>query len=282
MIGHINKSKETGYIMKSIESILQKEMDELKEIAEKARKRLQTAPKGHLRIMKKRKGVEYYYKSEKETGSSNGRYMKKSEMRLVKGIAQRDYDTRLLGNAEERIKAIDTFLKKYEKTSLAGVYRKTNIYRKELICPSIIPDDEYAKLWQSVEYKGKPFFDEKSEIITERGERVRSKSEKIIADKLHLLGIPYRYEYPLVLEGHIEIRPDFTILKITTREEVYLEHCGLMDNADYVDSVMYKLRTYERNGIFLGVNLFITYETSKNPLNARMLNELFKKAFCVE
>lgn len=42
-------------------------------------------------------------------------------------------------------------------------------------------------------------------------------------------GIPYRYEYPLVLEGNVKVYLDFTILKMPEREEVYLEHFGMMD-----------------------------------------------------
>ncbi len=273
--------------MKTIESILRNEKRQLKNIAREARKRLQMAPKGHLRIMKKRGRVEYYYKgdngnSDKISSSDNGRYMRKSEENLVRGIAQRDYDVRVVKNAEERMKAIDTFLEKYKKTSLEEVYQKTNHYRRELICASIISDDEYIKRWQAVEYTGKLFADESQEIITERGERVRSKSEKIIADKLYALGIPYRYEYPLILEGNIKIYPDFTILKMPAKEEVYLEHFGMMDKSEYVANVLYKLSTYERNGIYLGVNLFITYETSKITLNTRTLDGLIKKLFCEE
>lgn len=64
------------------------------------------------------------------------------------------------------------------------------------------------------------------------------------------------------------------------REEVYLEHLGMMDDADYVGIVMHKLSTYERSGIYLGVNLFITYETAKTPLNTRSLDGLLQKLFC--
>ena len=124
--------------------------------------------------------------------------------------------------------------------------------------------------------------DDEIEIITERGERVRSKSEKIIADKLYALGIPYRYEYPLVLSGNIRVYPDFIILKLPEREEVYLEHFGRMDDEEYVESVMYKLSTYEKNRIYLGVNLFVTHETSKNPLNTRALDGMLKSLFCEE
>ena len=267
--------------MKTIELTLRKELNQLRKIVEEARKRLKTAPVGHLRIAKKGNGVEYYYKNAAENNGKR-RYMKKSEEQLIKKLAQRDYDMSVVKNAEERMKAIESFLQKYERTSLKVIYQKTNQYRRKIIMPVVLSDEEYIKEWLNVAYKGKGFMEEVQEIITEKGERVRSKSEKIIADKLHTLGIPYRYEYPLALDGNIRIYPDFTILKMPMREEVYLEHFGLMDDSNYVEKVMWKLNTYEKNGIYLGVNLFITYETSRNPLNTRTLDKLIRNLFCEE
>ena len=165
-------------------------------------------------------------------------------------------------------------------TDLKEVYRKMNPYRRELLITHVLSDEEYIREWQSVEYEGKPFTDENQEIVTERGERVRSKSEKIIADKLNMLGISYRYEYPLVLEGNVKVYPDFTILKMPEREEVYLEHFGMMDDEDYVENVLFKLATYEKNEIYLGVKLFVTYETGKRQLNTRTLDKMLRKLFC--
>lgn len=285
--------------MRTIESTLRKEMRQLKIIVEEARERLKIAPKGNLRIQKKRGHIEYYYKNgdcygsnssisrksdrnDKICSSNNGRYIKKNEKNLAREIAQRDYDARMVKNADERIKAINAFLDKYEKTSLEKVYENTNQYRRELISMPVMCDSEYIEQWKLVEYIGKSFADHAPEIITERGERVRSKSEKIIADKLHTLGIPYRYEYPLTLENNIKIYPDFTILRMPAREEVYLEHFGRMDDSNYVENVIFKLNTYEKNGIYLGVNLFFTYETSKKALNTRALDGLIRKLFCME
>lgn len=76
--------------------------------------------------------------------------------------------------------------------------------------------------------------------------------------------------------------PDFTILRMPAREEIYLEHFGMMDDYNYVETVMRKLNTYERNGIYIGVNLFITYETSRNPLNTRTLDGLIRSLLCQE
>jgi len=268
--------------MKTMETKLREEIKSLEKIVKQAKEQLKTAPKGHLRVRKWNGAVEYYYNDGDKESSGNGRYLRKREENLARDIAQKDYDIRVIKNAEERVKAICTFLNKYEKTSLKTLYEKTNPCRRELINTPIISDEEYVRRWQKIEYSGKDFSDDIQEIITEKGERVRSKSEKIIADKLYALGISYRYEYPLVLEGNIKIYPDFTILKMPEREEVYLEHFGMMDDLEYVDSVMYKLNTYERNGIYLGVNLLITHETSRVPLNTRALDGLLRKMFSVD
>lgn len=272
--------------MKTVESVLREEKKQLEKIIEEAKKRLRLAPAGHLRVRAWKGVVEYYYNKTDSSDagrlnstSSNGRYLKKCEVILARNIAQRDYDTQVVKMAEERTKVISAFLKKYEKTNLKNIYQRMNIHRRKLLDVCVLSDEEYVKQWQNMKYEGKVFSDEMPEIITERGESVRSKSEKIIADKLYSLNIPYRYEYPLVLDGNVKVYPDFTILKMPEREEVYLEHLGMMDDTKYVENTMYKLNNYEKNGIYLGINLFITHETQKNPLNIRVLDSLIRKIF---
>lgn len=266
--------------MKTIESILKKEKNELERVVNRLEKRLQNIPTGFLRIAQKVNHVEYYYKSGNK--DEKEKYLKKSEIQLAKNIAQRDYDANLLKSAKERIRIISYFLDKYQKTDLKKVYQKMHPGRRELIVTDIASDEEFVKQWLEVKYERKQFGDNEQVIYTEKGERVRSKSEKIIADKLYLMGLPYRYEYPLVLEGGIKIYPDFTILRMPQREEIYLEHLGMMDDIDYVNSTMYKLDTYERNGIYLGHRLLITHETGKVPLNTKALEEIIKKMFIPE
>lgn len=272
--------------MKTIEKVLEEELLQLRECVIRAKKRLEKAPGGNLRVRKWNGVVEYYYRNA-ESGSDderrwNGRYLRKSEFDFASKLAQRDYDISVVKKAEERIKAIERFLEAYDKTCLKKLYHKTNSYRKVLITPAILSDEEFIRQWQSVEYKGKPFEEDENIILTEKGERVRSKSEKIIADKLYSLGIPYRYEYPLVLENGVRVYPDFTILRMPMREEAYLEHFGMMDDPEYVETALYKMNTYEKNGIFPGVNLFVTYETGKKALNTKGLDGLVRNLFCEE
>lgn len=207
-----------------------------------------------------------------------GRGMKEIELLLKNEVNELK---KIIEDTEKkRLKAIETFLTIYKQTSLKEMYRKMNPLRRELINAVAISDDEFVKRWQSVQYKGKEFKDDRQVLTTEKGERVRSKSEKIIADKLYLLGIPYRYEYPVVLDRNMVVYPDFTILKMPEREEVYLEHFGMMDDVEYVSAAFFKINSYERNGIYVGVNLFITHETGKNPLNTKGLDKMLRKLFC--
>lgn len=289
--------------MKTMQTTLREEVNRLENIVKRAQARLECAPKGHLRICDRKKRVEYYYKEagQEETGQEeagqenagkeasgkkntgkNGRYLKKSETGLMKAIAQRDYDQSIVKCAEAQIAAINRFLKSYEKNRPDKIYEKINERRKELISAEVLSDEAYIEQWLKAEYKGKEFFDDENEILTERGERVRSKSEKIIADKLYALGIPYRYECPIRLGGDVVVYPDFTILRVAAREEVYLEHFGRMDDMDYVAKTLFKLASYEKNGIFLGWNLYATFETGKRVLNSRALDVLLKKLFCEE
>lgn len=301
----------------TVESMLRKELDKLEEIVDKSEKRLSKIPRGRLRVVEKQGKYEYYLKEDNYAINSevltadapksctasdtvvaaatykadgNGRYLRKDEMQTAEAIAQRDYDIQVLKRAKERKKEIERFLKRYESTSLRNIYGKMCGGRRKLIDENLdmflISDDEYVKRWLATEYMTKGILDDgdnEQVIITEKGERVRSKSEKIIADKLYMLGIPYRYECPVMMKGqreNITVYPDFTILRMSDRREVYFEHFGLMDDAEYIGTVMRKLDTYERNGIYLGINLFFTHETSKAPLNTVALDMLLRKLFC--
>ncbi len=264
--------------MNAIISSLREEEQKMRKIQGNVEKRLQNAPKGLLRISKKYKGIEYYYKNA-DGCDGNGKYIRKSEIELAKQLAQRDYDMQVNKAITARKKAIERLVEVYEKTDLGEIFRKTNRYRKELISPVVLSDEEYVSHWEAVEYQRMGFDENAPEFITEKGERVRSKSEKIIADKLYSLGISYRYEYPLVLNGNITRRPDFMILKMPERKEVYLEHLGMLDKPDYLEDAVYKWNLYEKNGLYLGENLFFTHETSKYPLNTRVLDEMLRKLF---
>lgn len=106
---------------------------------------------------------------------------------------------------------------------------------------------------------------------------MRSKSEKILADKLYMMGVPYVYEVPLYIKGYGYIKPDFTVLNKRTRREYYWEHLGMMDDKEYCEKAIKKIEGLERNDIFPGKKLILTYETKDHPLNIKIVEKLVKE-----
>ena len=84
---------------------------------------------------------------------------------------------------------------------------------------------------------------------TERGDLVRSKSELVIADKLHARGIDYAYEQPLVFSDGRTRYPDFTIADHAMGVTFYWEHLGMLDNLGYRARWEKKRAEYLKNGI---------------------------------
>ena len=114
-----------------------------------------------------------------------------------------------------------------------------------------------------------------TEFYTHKGERVRSKSELIIAGELNRYDVPYHYEMPLQLNDWgrvVTLRPDFTVMNRSNGKSYIYEHLGMMDNQAYVENNMKKLELYEKNGFLLGRNLLVTHETSKSPLNIAVVD----------
>ena len=154
---------------------------------------------------------------------------------------------------------------------------KLHTQRQLLVTPvEPIWEKELAK-WYDSEYHGKEFYEGTAEIVTEKGERVRSKSEKILADYFYRNNILYQYEKPLYLKGYGTIYPDFTFLSKKTRKEIYWEHEGMMDKPEYAKSAVKKIESYQRNGIHLGERLILTFETELTVLNSQIVEELVEK-----
>ena len=256
---------------------------------------------GKLRIHKKGNSVQYYHTEKPTEEKANlftkekinlftkdksnqdnqvkqhQTYIPKKNIDLARNLAQRDYDNKLIQEIERRQKILNKFLKEYPEEILEQVYYDINEYRKELIHPIIVTDEQYVKMWLSAPFIRKIVGDDVPVILTENGERVRSKSEKMIADKLKNMGIPYRYEAPLRLGRSTVLHPDFTLLNVKERKEVYYEHFGMMDNQEYVDSALKRIEIYEKNGIFPGDRLIFSWETKSMSLNMRLVETMLKR-----
>jgi len=91
---------------------------------------------------------------------------------------------------------------------------------------------------------------------TEKGDKVRSKSEVIIANTLYNKKIPYEYEKTLVTASGKQMSPDFTIQ--LNGKTYFLEHIGMLNNEQYSKRWLEKKKLYDE---FYKEDLLITYES---------------------
>ena len=230
---------------------------------------------GRLRISQKGRYTEYYHI--KEDGDTHGKYLPKRQEATARQLAQKDYDEKIINLVKEEITALKAYLNKAPK--IQAFYTKMCPARQKLITPLTLSDDQYTAQWKTEPYQGLPFAPDAPVYTTNKGERVRSKSEVLIANALAQHKIPYRYEYPLKLQrqhngNSTTLYPDFLCLNLRTRQEFIWEHFGLMDSQEYVSNTVSKLNLYAQNKILPGKNLIITMETNKEPLTPDIINQM--------
>ena len=260
--------------MKGLRNLLLDEQFRLENIVKEAKDRLEKAPQGRLRLSKSHNQVQYYCCNEE---NKSGTYISKDHLALAQQLAQKSYDEKVLQLAAKRLSQIKRITKDYMDDELEKIYMKEHVERQKLIVPAEVTWKQKISEWLLEKYNGKDFQEGIPVILTEKGERVRSKSEKIMADYFFRHGIAYKYECPLYLKGVGTIYPDFTFLSRKTGKEVYWEHNGKVDNPEYARKMVRKINAYENNGIFLGERLILTYETEQTILNTGKIEQLVKK-----
>jgi len=250
-----------------------KERKKLEGIIKTAEKRLEKAPEGSISIHKHGKGYQFFLRTDPK--DKNGVYLPVSREKTAFEIIQKKYDARIIITAEKQLAVIDQFLKNYDPDSLKKVYASLSETRKKIVTPVELPDELYAESWQTAEYEHRIISGSAPAHFTNKGERVRSKSEVLIANALFQAGVPYHYERPIFLNNHL-VYPDFTVLRLSDRKELLWEHFGLIDEKDYRNSAVAKIDSYEKSGIFPGEGLIITTETSSIPLNLASVKRVIK------
>lgn len=255
------------------EERVQLRVKKLESMIEKTEKELAKAPQGSLTVRQHKGHREYWHR---QSGKRDVYLSKRNNTELLRVLAQKDYDRKVLKLMKQQKKEMEQHENQYFCGSLDEVFENLCEERRVWVTPVEMPTQQYTKIWMDMPYEKSSFpIDPEKPNYTDRGEAVRSKSEVLIANALYSAGIPYRYECPLKL-GSTTIRPDFTILDLRDRKEVYFEHFGMMDDPEYLKGFMKKFSLYEMNGIFPGFRLICTFESSAQSLDTRILKKMIQ------
>jgi len=255
---------------------------ELEEVLKIKQFAVKKNPSGLVRIVRQKNYLQFYKRS--SPSDAQGTYMPRSQEKQARTLIQNDYDKKTIPAIEAEIKELKDFIKAYKEKCSDTVYKKLASTRREVVTPLTLDDEAYAAAWLKVEYRHKKFAEDAPQLFTDNNEQVRSKSEVIIANALKAAGVPYRYEFPLVVDRNAadadtdfcQLHPDFYCLNLRTRQEFAWEHFGMMDDPEYAARATEKLQLYAENGFFPGKNLIITMETSAKPVSSKLLKSVIK------
>lgn len=226
-----------------------------------------------LRAAKHGKGYQYFIR--KKGSEVNGEYIKKNNEKLATMLAQMEYYEGIIKALNKALALLGRCDSISKGAPFESAISSMASGKRELISPIYLTDEQYLEKWKNQVYEKLFFREETTEFYTRRGLRVRSKSEVIVADMLDENDVPFLYEKPLKLRSRI-VHPDFTLLNIRERKEIYWEHFGIMDDREYRDNAFWKMREYETNGLYQGESLIWTFETGKYPLNTREIRKMIK------
>ena len=243
---------------------------EIEKHIRRIRKRLEKAPEGSLRVSKTHGTYQFYNKTELY---QPGKYIHHKDRPLAVRLAQKDYDKKLLEALTSQQKAIEKFIKDYDRDAAVQVYEKLSAPRKELVTPEFLSDEEFIRQFLSEPYTRLGFKDTDPEFYTDNGERVRSKSEILIANALLRNKVPYLCEFPVYDNGVIFAAPDFKCLNVRLRKIFYWEHLGKLGDQDYVNRNANKFEKYTLSKDFDESSLILTFETENHPLNTKVIEE---------
>lgn len=264
--------------MYGLKHLLQEEENRLRTMKAVIEERLISAPEGTLRVTSSKRQVQYMYcTNESEKLHKRGRYIKKHEVELVRELAQKEYDLKLKKLITRRLKQITGLLEEYDDHEIEDVYTHLHPLKQQFIQPIEPTWEQKVSELRNMKYEGKMFRPGDIEIYSKKGERVRSKSEKILADTFFDLGIEYKYESPLYWKDGRTVYPDFTFLSPKTGKKIYWEHDGRMGDSEYTEKAIMKIEGYIRNGIYPGESLILTFESKCHVINQAVVNDLIKR-----
>lgn len=257
------------------ENELQKRAQELEKLVSVIGKELPKLPEGKLRIVKKNNTLQYFHIQDAK--DTCGKYLKVEERKFADALARKSYLEKLLAETQRELRAIEKYLKGVKGTRPEDVFEEMTEYRKQMVKPLILSDKAYAAEWEKESYRKNPYKPEECVHDTKKGEKVRSKTEARIADMYYDMGISYRYEAELKLKNGKVKYPDFSLLKRSSRELIYHEHLGIIEDEQYRRSNIIKLAEYQESGIVTGKNLLLTFETDYQPLSLKDLKKAVQK-----
>ena len=264
---------------------LEEQLFILEQLIVQASASLSVKPPGHLTIQKCGPYPQYFYRS---APGEKRQYIRKNNSSFAQILAQKEYEEAFMKIALQQKEELLRLLSQEGTRSasvlyhaLADPFEILSDERKSLIHPYVLPDDLFVQSFLQTSYERLGFAPDAPLLLTENGERVRSKTEKIMADYVKNAKIAYLYELPQKLSRIGIVHPDLTLLDLQERVTVLVEHFGMMQDPVYAAKAMTKMECYIHDGFFPGERLLTTFEGGNHVFDLQAFKTLIHHRFSV-
>ena len=244
--------------------------------------------------------------------SGNLVYVNPADEKNIRKLSTAYYAKKIRSAAVKEKKQIDACLailgRDPEASDIGKVEERIPEAIKKNAVLSELTNEGYARKWQQGNDIVKKYRSRKKDDYhkyeTMRGDYVGSKSEVMIADRLHAKGIPYHYEIAFTPEVIIDesrpvydefgmvigyetlgfspesedtLHPDFYVLNKRTRKAIFWEHLGKMDDSEYCRKNFNRFMRILDAGYVIGEDLIVTHEDSRHPLLPQEIDRIIEK-----
>ncbi len=241
-----------------------------KNILKRYKEQLKKLPKGSL-YASERNGVKYYTKVTNFRGKKRSVYLGKEINPQVQLLQKKYYLRKAIQAMESNISLMEKFLNGYQSID-PNVMQKQFPKAYQSLPQSCFDTAGVFNLdrWGSEFYVKSTSRSENLLNSTKKGDKVRSKSEVIIANAVAVRGLQYRYEEVTYINGYKKA-PDFKVIDPRTGRIIYWEHLGLITDMEYLKQALFRIADYIRDGIVPGVNLILTFDDAENHIDSLMI-----------
>ena len=153
-------------------------------------------PREHIKYVRKGERVQYYLRHPNHTIE----YIKTNQKSLIQNLVNAHYTRLALAKLKKNYKAAKLFLTFHSKKEERDIAESLPL-QMQLLNDNLFPCRHQAiKKWQAEPYQRNPYMPESLMHTSNRGDKLRSKSEVMIADRIENRKIPFKPEFPIYLK----------------------------------------------------------------------------------
>lgn len=259
------------HVTAALEIELRRERN-LKSLCEKY---LNDAPKGFLAVRKRTHGNSYYWTFDEGRGSTKKQKQVNisNNPELILQLTEKKIKLRMLRQIANNLPHLEELSQIYRPVSSEKIAKECAPKYQEAL---MLRKKRQVEARLTAPYDKFPYDPDVHVHETDYGERVRSKSEQLLANTLFAYGIPFHYEEAFQCSNGTVLFPDFRILLPDNDWNIW-EHFGLLSKESYCISNAKKLNLFQQSSLTIGSNLILTMDDNKGDFSCRIINETIKQ-----